>query len=385
MKRNTCGTVLLVALAGVALLNTARADTKNMRIAFSNNYAGNSWRQAMLKSYDIVTKKAVADGIVAAADVFTTADKEVPTQAAQIQNLILQGYNAIVINASSPDALNGAIKQAIDAGIVVVSFDGIVTEPGAGRVVVDFKDYGEQEVEHLAKWVSKGGSLLEIRGLVGTSIDDAIHSGIAEGVKKHPEFKIVNSVEGDWDQTTAQKAVATVLPSLPEIAGVVDQGGDGYGCAQAFTAAGRKLPIIIMGNRQDELAWWKEQKAKNGYTTWSASIAPGVSTLAFWVAQQILDGRKDIPHDLLVPYLAFTQDDFEAALPNIQAGGVASHRYTQEEGQKAIDANMKKERRSGHATAYQGIALLRSASPLESSRIISVISLHIVSMECTGN
>jgi ribose transport system substrate-binding protein len=95
-----------------------------------------------------------------------------------------------------------------------------------------------------------------------------------------------------------------------------------------------------MGNRQDELAWWKEQKVKNGYTTWSASIAPGVSTLAFWVAQQILDGRKDIPHDLLVPYLAFTQDDFEAALPNIPAGGVASHEYTQDEAKKAIEANL---------------------------------------------
>jgi ribose transport system substrate-binding protein len=89
----------------------------------------------------------VVDHVVAAADVFTTADKEVPTQAAQIQNLILQGYDAIVINASSPDALNGAIKQACDAGIVVVSFDGTVTEPCAWRVVVDFKDMGLQEVE----------------------------------------------------------------------------------------------------------------------------------------------------------------------------------------------------------------------------------------------
>ena len=239
MKRITCVPGLLAALTSIALIGSARADTKSMRIAFSNNYAGNSWRQAMLKSYDIVTKKAVADGVVAAADVFTTADKEVPTQAAQIQNLILQGYNAIVINASSPDALNGAIKQATDAGIVVVSFDGIVTEPGAYRVVVDFKDYGKQEVVQLAKWM-KGGNLLEIRGLAGTSIDDAIHSGIAEGVKEHPEFKIVNSVEGDWDQTTAQKAIATVLPSLPEIAGIVDQGGDGYGAAQAFAGAGRK-------------------------------------------------------------------------------------------------------------------------------------------------
>ena len=225
---------------------------------------------------------------------------------------------------------------------MVVSFDGIVTEPSAWRVVVDFKDYGEQEVAHLANWLPKGGNLLEIRGLAGTSIDEAIHAGIQQGVGKHPEFKIVNSVEGDWDQTVAQKAVATVLPSLPEIVGVVDQGGDGYGAAQAFAGANRKQPTIIMGNRQDELAWWKEQKTKNGYTTWSASIAPGVSTLAFWVAQQILDGHKDIPHDLLVPYLAFTQDDFEAALPTIPVGGVASHEYTQEEATKAIEANVKK-------------------------------------------
>ena len=133
-----------------------------------------------------------------------------------------------------------------------------------------------------------------------------------------------------------------MLPSLPDIVGIVDQGGDGYGAAQAFAAAGKPRPTIIMGNRQDELAWWKEQKDKDGYTTWSASIAPGVSTLAFWVAQQVLDGRKDIPHDLLVPYLAFTQDDFEAALPTIPKGGVASHEYTPGRGAStAIKSNMK--------------------------------------------
>jgi ribose transport system substrate-binding protein len=332
--------LVLGALAVVLASTTAYADTSGMKIAFSNNYAGNSWRQAMLKSYAAVTEKAVKDGVVAAADVFTTADKEVPTQAAQIQNLILQGYNAIVINAGSPDALNGAVKQACDAGIVVVSFDGIVTEPCAYRVVVDFKAMGLEEVEQMAKFQPKGGNLLEIRGLAGTSIDEAIHQGILDGVAKHPEFKIVGSVTGDWDQTTAQKAVATIIPSLPDIVGIVDQGGDGYGAAQALAAAGKPRPTIIMGNRQDELQWWKEQKAKDGYETWSASIAPGVSSLAFWVAQQVLDGRKDIPHDLLVPYLAFTQADFEAVLPTIETGSVASHEYTLDESLAAIKANM---------------------------------------------
>src|ERR1700754_4358288 len=167
--------LVLSALASVLVSTTALADTSGKKIAFSNNYAGNSWRQAMLKSYDIVSKKAVADKIVGAADIFTTADKEVPTQAAQVQNLILQGYDAIVINASSPNALNGAIKQACAAGITVVSFDGTVTEPCAYRVVVDYKALGREQVEQMAKLLPKGGNLLEIRGLAGTSIDASLH------------------------------------------------------------------------------------------------------------------------------------------------------------------------------------------------------------------
>src|ERR1700749_2656241 len=178
--------MLVLAAAAGLFVKPALADTSDKKIAFSNNYAGNSWRQAMLKSYDLVTKKAVADKVVAAADVFTTADKEVPTQAAQIQNLILQGYNAIVINAASPDALNGAIKQACAAGIVVVSFDGIVTEPCAWRIAVDYRALGREEMDRMAALQPRGGSLLEIRGLAGTSIDAAIHAGIMDGIKAHP-------------------------------------------------------------------------------------------------------------------------------------------------------------------------------------------------------
>src|ERR1700743_1738179 len=155
----------LLALCLLASVTAASANTSGKKIAFSNNYAGNSWRQAMLKSYAVVGKKAVADHVVAAADVFTTPDRAVPTQAAQVQNLILQGYDAIIINAASPTALNGAVKQACDAGITVVSFDGVVTAPCAYRVVIDYKALGAQEIEQMAKLHPRGGNLLEIRGL----------------------------------------------------------------------------------------------------------------------------------------------------------------------------------------------------------------------------
>ena len=161
---------------------------------------------------------------------------------------------------------------------------------------------GAVQLDYLAEKMQDGGNLLEIRGLAGVFVDDEIHKGIEEGADKHTQFKIVGSVHGDWAQEVAQKAVAGILPSLPEVTAVVTQGGDGYGAAQAFKAAGRPTPLIIMGNRQDELAWWKEQKDANGYETMSVSIAPGVSTLAFWVAQH--DPRRQGSaegHDRAVP------------------------------------------------------------------------------------
>lgn len=333
------GLLLTATTLGLVLGSQVLADTADKKIALSNNYAGNSWRQAMLESWKRVTDKAVADGVVASADAFTTAENQATEQAAQIQNMILQGYDAIVVNAASPTALNGAVKEACDAGITVVSFDGIVTEPCAWRVKVDFVKMGRDEVEYLATRLPEGGNLLEIRGLAGVSVDDEIHQGIEEGVAANPNFKIVGAVNGDWAQDVAQKAVAGILPSLPEIAAVVTQGGDGYGAAQAFAAAGRPTPIIIMGNRQDELTWWAEQRDANGYETVSTSIAPGVSTLAFWVAQQILDGQ-DVPKELTVPFLSVTQETLDQSLKDTPEGGVTNIDYTQEDARTVISGAM---------------------------------------------
>lgn len=328
-------TAILVSLFTASLASTAFAGSSDKKIALSNNYAGNSWRQAMLSSWKKVGDQAVKDHIVAAADAFTTADKDAPSQAAQVQNLILQGYNAIVIDAASPEALNGSIQQACDAGIVVVAFDGLVTAPCAYKVTIDLANtYGAEEIRQIAKRLPNGGNLLYVRGLAGTSIDADITRGVEAELAKHPNLKIVASVNGDWDQTTAQKAVATVLPSLPPIAAVVDQGGDGYGTAQAFKAAGRPMPLIMLGNRRDELAWWKSMIPK-GYNTWSASEAPGMVTFAFWVAQQILDGKK-VPKDVPMNILTIDQSQLDHYLATTPVGGVANTEYTQAEVEKAI-------------------------------------------------
>ena len=316
-----CAPLALGALSGAA----HAADTSGKRIAMSNNYAGNTWRQAMLASFDKAGKQAVDGKLVKEARSFTTAENQATEQAAQIQNLVLEGYDAILVNASSPTALNGAIKQACDAGIVVVVFDSSVTEPCATIVGVDFRRLGQMQVEYMAGRGLKG-NLLEVRGLPGSFVDEEIHQGILAGLKANPGFQVVSSVHGNWTQSVAQKEVASVLPTLPPIAAVVTQGGDGYGTAQAFAAAGRPITPIFMGNREDELAWWKQQSA-SGYQTKSAAISPGCSTFALWVAQLILSGET-VPKSFTLPIAVVDQAGLDDALKLTPKGGVTTIEYS---------------------------------------------------------
>ena len=318
--------VAAALLLGLASGPAHAADTSGKRVAMSNNYAGNTWRQAMLASFDKAGKEAVSNKLLKDVRSFTTAENQATEQAAQIQNLILEGYDAIVVNASSPTALNGAIKQACDAGIVVVVFDSSVTEPCATIVGVDFRKMGSMQLEYMASRGLKG-DLLELRGLPGSFVDEEIHQGIAEGVKAHPQFKIVASVHGNWTASIAQKEVAGVLPTLPPIAAVVTQGGDGYGTAQAFAAAGRPTPTIFMGNREDELSWWKKQSEASGYETKSAAISPGCSSFALWVAQMIMAGEP-MPKSFTLPIAVVEQSTLDEALMMTPKGGVTTIDYT---------------------------------------------------------
>jgi ribose transport system substrate-binding protein len=181
------------------------------------------------------------------------------------------------------------------------------------------------------------GNLLEIRGLAGVSVDDEIHRGIADEIKKYPGLKIVGSVHGDWTQTVSQKQVAGILPTLPNIDGVLAQGGDGYGAANAIKEAGRPTPIIILGNRQEELAWWAAQRKIDHYETLSVTIPPGCSTFAFWVAQQLLAGKK-LPHDIQMPLLQVDADELDVVLAKTPQSGLANRLYSRDDVIKVVDA-----------------------------------------------
>jgi ribose transport system substrate-binding protein len=330
----------LVASTGFAAdTGVATGDTSAKKIALSNSYAGNTWRQQMLKTWDRATSGAVKDHIIKAAKV-VNANNSAPEQANEIESLIVEGWDAIVINAASPTALNGVIQEACDQHIVVVVFDGLATAPCAYKVAYNYESMGQHEADFVNKKFDGKANVLEVRGIAGVSVDDDIHKGITETVAKDPNLKVVGSVYGNWTQTVTQKEVASVLPSLPKIDAVVTQGGDGYGAYQAFKAAGRPTPLIIFGNRQDELALWHDiLKTDPSYDTFSESSAPGCASVAFWVAQQVLAGKK-VPNTITLPLPRIDTADLEQWLKVMPTGAVATPVYTQQWTADLIDATV---------------------------------------------
>lgn len=338
MKKSIFLVVLCVVLsAGLAFASgskehaaaskTASSSSGKWRIALSNSYAANAWRQQMLRDWAFVSKRAESEGLIAAGKAFTTNQNTAAEQASQIENLILEGYNAIAIDAASPTALNGAINKAIAAGIPVVSYDSVVTDPKTYRLEINYVTMGKFEVDFLAKNLGiTNGNLLEIRGVPGTSVNTDIHNGIVQGVAQYPGLKIVGHVNGDWDEATAEKAVSGILPSLPKITAIVDQGGDGYGALEAFKAAHRPIPTIIMGNRYVEMKAWQQLRKENGYKTVSVSSNPGVCEIAFWVALDVLNGQK-VPKVMPLKALAIPAKSLNYFVAHTQKGGVASTNY----------------------------------------------------------
>src|SRR5882672_12338623 len=133
--------VALVA-AAIAVAAASAAGNRNhsthagkLKIALANSFIGNTWRLEMENTFKAACKMPPFSTEVSCS-VYNSGN-DVGKQTQQISNLISQHVDAIVIDAASPTGLNGIVKQACARGILVVSYDNVVTAPCALKVNTD--------------------------------------------------------------------------------------------------------------------------------------------------------------------------------------------------------------------------------------------------------
>lgn len=296
-------------------------------IGLSNSYYGNTWRKQSVAVFEEAAQSAIDAGYMSAYEV-QNGDNTVNAQLAQMNTYILEGVDAICINAVSTTALNSVIKKASDAGIYNVVYDSLVDSEYAWKLGYDFVQYGEIVVDSIADIAGEDAKIIIVRGVSGSSPDADMYQGNLNALENY-NMEVVATVYGEASAQTTSDAITSVLPSLTQVDGVATQGGgDAYGVVAAFDSSTLDYPVIIGDNSAEFLQWWIDEKAENGYETVSIGSTPSISTAALWVSLFLLNG-SEIPKDMCTAFYVVTQDEVDN-YAGMEAGTIVSPVYSPE-------------------------------------------------------
>ena len=313
-----CAGVAVLA-ASVWLPASAEAADKKFKIFLSMSYIGNDWQAEaanMVKA--MAAHKDFADKVDLQVQV---AGPNAQRQIQQINAMVQQGAQAIVVYPISPTALNNAVKNACDKGVMIIAYDGAISEPCAYNVTIDQEEAGRVTAEWLAKKLNGKGNIIVMTGVPGTSVDTLRTKAAKEVFAKYPDIKIVGEAVGMWSQAVARTELSKILATRnwDQIDGLWMQ----VGCYTANTMqieSGKKPDQLkpcagegSNGGRIQMLPANTEVEGANG--TYAPMAAPRISYAsppyaggyALKLAVQKLEG-KDIPKKITLPLPIVTND-----------------------------------------------------------------------------
>ena len=228
--KSFCIGLASLALSATVLAAAHAEDKKPYTIYLSNNFVGNDWRQQMERVAVVSVNKGPLKGRVDLK--VENVENTVQAQINSLNNIIRQKPAAILVDAGSDSALNPTIKKACDAGIVVISFDQVVTEPCAYAVASDWDRIPAVMAEWMAKQLGGKGNIILDRGLAGAPISAQLQQGYEKVLAKYPDIKVVGYYNGNYALGPEQSGVAALLAANPKIDGIMTQ-GYGSGAIQA--------------------------------------------------------------------------------------------------------------------------------------------------------
>jgi ribose transport system substrate-binding protein len=278
---------LLIAVSVTAAVTaSAKSDKQSKKyvLGVSNTLVGNGWREEMICS---VKAQALASGKVSSVKV-ANRNGGPAEQNADLRNLISSGANAIVVNPSSPDALNSVIAQAASRGIKVVSVDQRVTAPQAYNATNDQVAYGRLGALWLFKQLKGRGNVVEMRGIAGVPADTDRHKGFTQALKKYPHIKVVKQTFTGWQFATGGKQMLDILNSGVKVNGVWTSGID-YTVVNAFKTAKKKLVAVVGADNNQFLKQLMTVKGFHGAAVTNPATIGGVGAA---MAVRLLSGQS---------------------------------------------------------------------------------------------
>lgn len=262
-------------------------------IGVSNGFIGSEWRTQMLQNMEDVAAELSEQGIDIDL-VVESANVDVQGQIQQIQNLINRGVDAIIVNPNDQNALNFALEEAIDEGIIVIAVDQEVSAEGVYNVAIDQKAWAKESAEWLAETLGGEGDIILIEGFVGHPANEARMEGVEEVLAEYPGINVVGRESGSWDQATAQGVVSDLFASIPEIDAVWTQDGMAQGVWTAVrTASPDPFPVGTGEGHAGYLKLWRDILDDNpDFESFAVCNPPGQGADGLRIAVELLEGGE---------------------------------------------------------------------------------------------
>jgi ribose transport system substrate-binding protein len=322
MKSASRALRLLAACAlGVGVLGYASGASAadKFKIFLSMSFIGNDWQAEaanMVKA--MASHKSMVDKVDLQVQV---AGPNAQRQIQQINAMVQAGAQAIVIYPISPTALNAAVKNACDKGVLVFAYDAEISEPCAYNISIDQEEAGRVTAEWLVKQLNGKGNIIAITGVPGTSVDTLRTKAAKEVFAKHPDIKIVAESVGMWSQAVARTELSKILAthSWDDVDGLWMQVGC-YTANSMQLEAGKKpeelLPCAGEGSNGGRIQMLPiGTKVEGGESPYAPLGAPRISYasppysggLALKLAVQALEG-KEVPKRVTLPLPVVTSE-----------------------------------------------------------------------------
>ena len=144
------------------------------------------------------------------------------SQLPAIQAAITKGANALIVSATDPSALCPTLNAAMKRGITVVTYDS--DAPGCRDMFINqasTAQIGTSEVDVLAKELNDTGDIAIVSATASATNQNAWIGYMKQELKKYPKMKLVSTVYGNDDPTTATQVTQGLLQHYPNLKGII--------------------------------------------------------------------------------------------------------------------------------------------------------------------
>ena len=167
-----------------------------------------------------------------------------------VEDLIARGVNALAVVPMDPAAIEGALKHAMDRGIVVVTHEADNQKNTQADIeALDNAAYGAALNERLAKCMGGKGKWTSFVGSLGSRTHIEWVDAGAENAKRYPDMELVEAKNESFDDANATYATAKeILRKHPDIRGFQGSASnDVIGIGRAIEEAGLEGKVCLVG------------------------------------------------------------------------------------------------------------------------------------------